>query len=83
MEIIYAINFWVVLLMFLAVLLLSITVTQTREEFISMGNYNIYKRYRKGGKRLRRRFNKNLKITTKKLAPILKRQIDKLSLISL
>ena len=81
MEITYAINFWVVLLMFLAVLLLSITVTQTREEFISMGN--IYKRYGKGGKRLRRRFNKNLKITTKKLVPILKRQIDKLSLISL
>lgn len=83
MEITYAINVWVILLMFLAVLLLSITVTQTREEFISMGGYNIYKRCRKGGKRLRRRFNKNLKITTKKLVPILKSQIDKLTLISL
>lgn len=83
MEITYVINFWVALLMFLAILLLSITLTQTREEFISMGNYNIYKRYRKGGNILRRRFNKNLKITTKKLVPILKSQIDKLSLISL
>ncbi len=83
MKITYAINFWVILLMFLAVLLLSITLTQTREEFISMGNYNIYKTYRKSGNKLRRRFNKNIKRTTKKLVPILKRQIDKISLISL
>ena len=83
MKITYAINFWVILLMFLAVLLLSITLSQTREEFISMGNYNIYKTYRKSRNKLRRRFNKNIKRTTKKLVPILKRQIDKLSLISL
>ena len=70
-------------LSFLAVIYISITISQTREEFISMGNYNIYKRVNKGGKYVRRKLNKQIRKTTKKMIPFLKKQIDKLSLISL
>ena len=36
-----------VLALFLGITFFLISINQTREEFISMGNYNIYKKYNK------------------------------------
>ena len=48
-----------------------------------MGNYNIYKKYNKTKNRYRHKLNKIIRRNTKKMIPVLKKQIDKLSLISL
>lgn len=76
-------KFLYVLALFLGITFFLITINQTREEFISMGNYNIYKKYNKTKNRYRRKLNKIIRRNTKKMIPILKKQIDKLSLISL
>lgn len=76
-------RFLYVLALFLGITFFLITINQTREEFISMGNYNIYKKYNKTKNRYRRKLNKIIRRNTKKMIPILKKQIDKLSLISL
>lgn len=76
-------RFLYVLALFLGITFFLITINQTREEFISMGNYNIYKKYNKTKNRYRRKLNKIIRRNTKKMIPVLKKQIDKLSLISL
>lgn len=76
-------KFLYVLALFLGITFFLITINQTREEFISMGNYNIYKKYNKTKNRYRRKLNKIIRRNTKKMIPVLKKQIDKLSLISL
>ena len=75
------------LLIFFAVVISSIIRTQTREEFISLGFFGMGKK-KKNNKRnkktgIRARINKELRKTTKRMIPVLKRQIDKLNLISL
>jgi len=76
-------RFLYVLALFLGITFFLITINQTREEFISMGNYNIYKKYNKTKNRYRRKLNKIIRRNTKKMIPVLKKQIDRLSLISL
>ncbi len=72
-----------VLALFLGITFFLISINQTREEFISMGNYNIYKKYNKAKNSYRRKLNKIIRRNTKKMIPVLKKQIDRLSLISL
>tara|TARA_Y100000287_G_C14022751_1_gene257704 strand:+ start:298 stop:531 length:234 start_codon:yes stop_codon:yes gene_type:complete len=76
-------RFLYVLALFLGITFFLITINQTREEFISMGNYNIYKKYNKTKNRYRRKLNKIIRRNNKKMIPVLKKQIDRLSLISL
>ena len=79
----YTMRIIYVLSLFLGITFFLISINQTREEFISMGNYNIYNKYNKAKNRYRRKLNKVIRRNTKKMIPILKKQIDKLSLISL
>lgn len=87
MKIRYIINHFYILLFFLSIIYVGITFSQTQEEFISITDFEIYKRCKKAINkrkyRYRRVINKQLKKTTKKMIPIIKKQIDKLSLISL
>ena len=74
------------LLIFFAVVISSIITTQTREEFISLGFFGMGKKKKKKRNKnigIRARINKELRKTTKRMIPVLKRQIDKLNLISL
>lgn len=75
------------LLIFFAVVISSIIRTQTREEFISLGFFGMGKKKKKNKRNnktgIRARINKELRKTTKRMIPVLKRQIDKLNLISL
>ena len=74
------------LLIFFAVVISSIITTQTREEFISLGYFGMGKKKKKKRNKnigIRARINKELRKTTKRMIPVLKRQIDKLNLISL
>ena len=75
------------LLFFITVVISSIIMTQTREEFISMGYFGMGKKKKNKNRNknfgIRGRINKVLRKTTKKVIPVLKRQIDKLNLISL
>lgn len=75
------------LLIFFTVVISSIIRTQTREEFISLGFFGMGKKKKKNKRNkktgIRARINKELRKTTKRMIPVLKRQIDKLNLISL
>jgi len=87
MEITYMMDKLYMLLIFFAVVISSIIRTQTREEFISLGFFGMGKKKKKNKRNkktgIRARINKELRKTTKRMIPVLKRQIDKLNLISL
>jgi|TARA_B110000259_G_scaffold6920_1_gene7616 hypothetical protein len=86
MEITYMMDKLYMLLIFFAVVISSIITTQTREEFISLGYFGMGKKKKKKRNKnigIRARINKELRKTTKRMIPVLKRQIDKLNLISL
>jgi hypothetical protein len=86
MEITYMMDKLYMLLIFFAVVISSIITTQTREEFISLGYFGMGKKNKNKRNKnigIRARINKELRKTTKRMIPVLKRQIDKLNLISL
>jgi len=87
MKFTYIIHHFYILLFFLSIVYVGITFSQTQEEFISITDFEIYKKCKKAINKRRYRYrrviNKQIKKTTKKIIPIIKKQIDKLSLISL
>lgn len=87
MNFTYITEYILLLIIFLFIVYTGLTFSQTKEEFITFSDINIYDKCKKAvnkrGKRYRRIINKELKKTTKKYIPIIKKQIDKLSLISL
>ena len=87
MKFTYIINHFYILLFFLSIVYVGITFSQTQENFISITDFKIYKKCKKAINKRRNRYrriiNKHLKKTTKKMSPVIKKQIDKLSLISL
>ncbi len=87
MKFTYIINHFLILIFFLSLVFLSITFSQTQEEFINISDYKLYKKCKKAINKRRLRYrrivNKEIKKSTKKFIPIIKKQIDRLSLISL
>ena len=87
MKFTYIINYFYILMFFLSIVYVGIIFSQTKENFISITDLKIYKKCKKAINnrryRYRRIINKQLKKTTKKIIPVIKNQIDKLSLISL